>query len=135
MPRAWRGIVSVGRAGLLWRTSTPPCKLLQGFSPICACLPLTCPHRFIPLKECSMAQTLARIPGLVTERQQLRLEKVGVIAGFLLGLALAVGWVGSSLADLGVPAWLEFAAAALTVAVTTRLGLSMAASLSRKLAA
>lgn len=82
-----------------------------------------------------MAQTLARIPGLATERQQLRLEKVGVIAGFLLGLALAVGWVGSSLADLGVPAWLEFAAAALTVAVTTRLGLSMAASLSRKLAA
>ena len=81
-----------------------------------------------------MAQTLARIPGLVTERQQLRLEKVGVIAGFLIGLALSVGWVGANLSDLGLPAWLEFAAAALTIAVTTRLGLSAAAALSRKLA-
>jgi len=82
-----------------------------------------------------MAQTLARISGPAVERQQLRLEKVGVIAGFLLGLPLAVGLVSAPLADAGVPDWLEFAAIAATIAVTTRLGLSVAAALSRKLAA
>jgi len=82
-----------------------------------------------------MAQTLVRIPGPAAERQQLRLEKVGVIAGFLLGLALAAGSVSGALSDLGAPAWLEFAAIALTIAVTTRLGLSAAAALSRRLAA
>lgn len=82
-----------------------------------------------------MAQTLVRIPGPAAERQQLRLEKVGVIAGFLIGLALAAGSVSGALNDLGAPAWLEFAATALTIAVTTRLGLSAAAALSRRLAA
>ena len=33
-----------------------------------------------------MAQTLARLSGPAVQRQQLRLEKVGVIAGFLIGL-------------------------------------------------
>ncbi len=81
-----------------------------------------------------MAQTLARLPGHAVQRQQLRLEKVGVIAGFLIGLTLAVGVVSGLVVELGAPDWLEFAAVALTVAATTRLGLSAAAALSRKLA-
>jgi hypothetical protein len=81
-----------------------------------------------------MAQTLARFPGPAVQRQQLRLEKVGVIAGFLIGLTLAVGVVSGLVEDLGAPAWLEFATVALTVAATTRIGLSVAAALSRKLA-
>lgn len=81
-----------------------------------------------------MAQTLARFPGSTAQRQQLRLEKVGVIGGFLVGLALAAGVVSSLMADLGAPDWLAFAAVAVTVAATTRLGLSAAAALSQKLA-
>lgn len=82
-----------------------------------------------------MAQTLVRFPHPAAQRQQLRLEKVGVIAGFLIGLALAVGVVSGALVDWAAPEWLEFLAVALTVAVTTRLGLSAAAALSRKLSA
>lgn len=81
-----------------------------------------------------MAQAFAQIPGPAVQRQQLRLEKVGVIAGFLLGLTLALGLVSGLLVDIGAPDWLEFAAVVLTVAATTRLGLSAAAALSRKLA-
>jgi len=81
-----------------------------------------------------MAQTLHRIPGPAAERQQLRLEKVGVIAGFLLGVVLAAGPVSNALAELGSPDWLAVAAIGLTVAVTTRLGLSAAAAAARKLA-
>lgn len=82
-----------------------------------------------------MAQTLVRLPGPAVERQQLRLEKVGVIAGFLIGLPVAVGVVGGPLAELGAPVWLEFAAVALTVAVTTRLGLYASAALARSMKA
>ena len=82
-----------------------------------------------------MAQTLARLSTPAAERQQLRLEKVGVIAGFLVGLALAGGVVSAALVDLDAPQWFEFAALAVTVAVSTRLGLSAAAALSRKLSA
>ncbi len=81
-----------------------------------------------------MAQTLARFPGSTAQRQQLRLEKVGVIGGFLVGLALAAGVVSGLMADLGAPDWLAFAAVAVTVAATTRLGLSASAALSQKLA-
>ncbi len=77
-----------------------------------------------------MAQTLVRLPGPAARRQQLRLEKVGVIAGFLLGLVLALGVVSAPLVDLGIPAWLEATSLALTVAVCTRLGLSAAIALS-----
>lgn len=80
-----------------------------------------------------MAQTLDRIPGPAAERQQLRLEKIGVIAGFLLGVVLAAGPVSNALAEVGAPDWLAVAAIGLTVAVTTRLGLSAAAKASRKL--
>jgi hypothetical protein len=81
-----------------------------------------------------MAQTLARFPGSTAQRQQLRLEKVGVIGGFLVGLALAAGVVNGLLVDWGAPDWLAFVGVALTVAATTRLGLSAAAALSQKLA-
>lgn len=82
-----------------------------------------------------MAQSLARrLPGPAAQRQQLRLEKVGVIAGFLVGLVLAVGPVSDLLGEMGAPEWLEFAAGAVTVAALTRLGLSASAMLSRKLA-
>lgn len=81
-----------------------------------------------------MTQTLARFPGSTAQRQQLRLEKVGVIGGFLVGLGLAAGVVSGLMADLGAPDALAFVAVALTVAAATRLGLSAAAALSRKLA-
>lgn len=81
-----------------------------------------------------MAQTLSHIPASTAQRQQLRLEKVGVIAGFLLGLVVAVGAVDGLADELGAPQWLAFAAVALTIAATTRLGLSVAAAVSRKLA-
>lgn len=82
-----------------------------------------------------MAQTIAHFSAPSAQRQQLLVEKVCVIAGFLVGLAVAVGVVSGVVAELGAPDWLEFIAAAATVAVTTRLGLSAAAVLSRKLAA
>jgi len=82
-----------------------------------------------------MAQTLVRLSTPAAERQQLRLEKVGVIAGFLVGLAVAGGFVSAALVEFDAPQWLEFAALAATVAVATRLGLSAAAALSRKLSA
>lgn len=81
-----------------------------------------------------MAQTLARFPGSTAQRQQLRLEKVGVIGGFLVGLGLAAGVVSGLMVELGAPDSLAFVAVALTIAATTRLGLSAAAALSQKLA-
>lgn len=77
-----------------------------------------------------MAQTLARLSGPAVQRQQLRLEKVGVIAGFLIGLVLAVAVVSPAVVELGAPDGLEFVAVALTVAATTRLGLSVSRRLS-----
>lgn len=82
-----------------------------------------------------MAQTLARLTSPAAQRQQLRLEKIGVIAGFLIGLAVAGGVVSGALVAVSAPEWLEFVSLALTVAVSTRLGLSAAAALSRKLSA
>lgn len=66
-------------------------------------------------------------------RQQLFLEKLGVIFGFLLGLAVAAGSLGEALSGMGAPEGLVFGAIALTVAATTRFGLFAAAVLSRKL--
>lgn len=67
------------------------------------------------------------------ERQQLRLEKVGVIAGFLLGLPLALTEVRDVLSD--APEWLSVAVVVLTVAVATRLGLMAASAIARRIAA
>ena len=80
-----------------------------------------------------MAQTLARFPGSTAQRQQLRLEKVGVIAGFLIGLPLAVSEVAGALSQAGAPEWLQVSAVIACVAATTRLGLMAAAGLARKL--
>lgn len=80
-----------------------------------------------------MAQTYIREPRQAAERQQLRLEKLGVIAGFLFGLPLAITEVGESLGAWGAPTWLQVVAGVLTVAATTRLGLMAAAALARKL--
>lgn len=79
-----------------------------------------------------MAQALVRLPVSAARRQQLRLEKVGVIAGFLVGLVLALAVVSAPLAELGAPDWLEATAMALTVAVCTRLGLSAAFALASR---
>jgi CDP-diglyceride synthetase len=81
-----------------------------------------------------MAQSLSsRHPaGLTVERQQLRLEKVGVIAGFLVGLPFALAEVSHQLAD--APEWLSAAAIVLTVAGATRLGLLVASALARRIA-
>lgn len=79
-----------------------------------------------------MAQSVLRDHRSVLDRQ-IRLEKVGVIAGFLMGLPLAVGEVSRTLAEAGAPAWLEVTGVAITLAATTRLGLMAATALSRKL--
>lgn len=66
------------------------------------------------------------------DRQQLRLEKLGVIAGFLCGLLLTLFLEGEILG--ASPQWVSALAAALTLAVTTRLGLSLGTALARRLA-
>jgi hypothetical protein len=80
-----------------------------------------------------MAQTYIREPRQASERQHLRLEKLGVIAGFLFGLPLAISAVGDSLGAWGAPTWMQVAAGVITVAATTRLGLLAATALARKL--
>ena len=80
-----------------------------------------------------MAQTFVRASRPVGEVQQLRLEKVGVIAGFLIGLPLAVSEVAGALSQAGAPEWLQVSAVIACVAATTRLGLMAAAGLARKL--
>lgn len=66
------------------------------------------------------------------EQRQLRLEKVGVIAGFLLGLPLALTEVGEALSE--APEWLSATVVVLTVAVATRLGLMAASAIARRIA-
>lgn len=81
-----------------------------------------------------MSQSIVRFPVRAQERQQLRLEKVGVIGGFLLGLAAAAGLVLEPLVGLGLPEGLNFLAFALVVAAATRLGLAASTALARHLA-
>lgn len=82
-----------------------------------------------------MAQTFTHISDQRSAQQQLRLEKLGVIAGFLLGVVLSAGVVSTGLGAVDAPDVLSVLAIGLTVAVTTRLGLFAAAAASRKLAA
>jgi hypothetical protein len=65
----------------------------------------------------------------VSERQPLWQDKLGVMAGFLAGLPLALAVVNDLLADS--PEWVAVSAAVLTVAVTTSLGLRVSVALSR----
>jgi hypothetical protein len=66
------------------------------------------------------------------ERTQLRLEKLGVIAGFLLGLPLALLAVHDLLGD--APEAVSVLAVVAVVAATTRLGLLAASVAARRLA-
>ncbi len=65
-----------------------------------------------------------------TQASPLWLEKLGVIAGFLVGLALALGAVQDLLGSS--PDWVTVPVAVLTVAASTRLGLMVASILSRR---
>lgn len=57
------------------------------------------------------------------EHKQLEVEKVGVIVGFLAGLALAVGTVNDVLTAHNAPDWLTGLAMVMTVAATTAVGM------------
>lgn len=61
--------------------------------------------------------------------KQLEVEKVGVIAGFLAGLPLAVGTVQEMLGAHGAPAWLVGLAMVVTVAATTSVGLRVGSAI------
>ena len=67
------------------------------------------------------------------ERRQLRLEKLGVIAGFLLGLPLALTAVHDLLGD--APEAVSALAVVVVVAATTRFGLLAASAAARRLTA
>ncbi len=66
------------------------------------------------------------------ERRTLWLEKLGVIAGFLLGLPLALSVVNEVLAE--APEVVSVLAVVAVVALTTRLGLLAASAAARRLA-
>lgn len=78
-----------------------------------------------------MAQTslkLARVSHLSSTdlaHKQLQVEKVGVVAGFLAGLPLAVGFVSDTLAALNAPEALIALGGVVTVAITTAVGLRL----------
>lgn len=65
------------------------------------------------------------------ERRQLRLEKAGVIAGFLVGLPLSLTVVHDLLSD--APEALSVVAGIAVVAVATRVGLMAASAAARRL--
>jgi hypothetical protein len=67
-----------------------------------------------------------------TDRKGLGYEKLGVIAGFLVGLPVGVGLVETPLASAGAPQWLGIIATVAVVAVCTALGLSAGGALARK---
>ncbi|HET6788161.1 MAG TPA: hypothetical protein VFH49_09380 [Aquabacterium sp.] len=52
-------------------------------------------------------------------------EKLGVIAGFLTGLALALGYVYEPIVAAGLPEWAGMGAAIAAVALCTRAGLAI----------
>ena len=86
-----------------------------------------------------MAQTLSPVHAgnpqstpVDQERRQLRLEKAGVIVGFLLGLPLALTVVHELLGD--APEVLSVVAGIAVVAVATRFGLMAASAAARRLA-
>ena len=78
-----------------------------------------------------MAQTSVNLGGVTKQspaelaHKQLEVEKIGVIAGFLVGLPIAVGPVSEHLSALGVSDFVTGAAMVATVMATTRLGLRL----------
>jgi hypothetical protein len=66
--------------------------------------------------------------------KQLEVEKVGVIAGFLAGLPLAVGTVSDVLTSYGFADWLVGLGMVLTLAATTSVGLRVGAGIATMLA-
>lgn len=67
------------------------------------------------------------------ERKQLELEKFGVMAGFLVGLLLAVGVVNDHLAALEAPEWVSVTSGVLVVALATSAGLRLSTKLAKRL--
>ncbi len=65
--------------------------------------------------------------------KQLEVEKLGVIAGFLVGLPLAVGTVSEVLSAQGAAGWLVGVAMILTVAATTAVGLRVGSGIAAML--
>lgn len=57
-----------------------------------------------------------------SEAHQLGMEKIGVIAGFLLGLPIGFGLVGQLASSAGAPGWATFLVGAVVTAAFTRAG-------------
>lgn len=55
-------------------------------------------------------------------RQQLAIEKLGVIAGFLAGLFVGVGVLAEPMASAGLPSWASVSLTVATVALFTWAG-------------
>ncbi|MGE5452177.1 MAG: hypothetical protein ACM3VZ_10090 [Acidobacteriota bacterium] len=70
-----------------------------------------------------MAQTISHSSPADLAHKQLQVEKLGVVAGFLAGLPLAVGFVSDALAAVHTPEALIAFGGVVTVALTTALGL------------
>jgi hypothetical protein len=68
-----------------------------------------------------------------TDRKGLGYEKLGVIAGFLIGLPVGVGLVETPLASAGVPQWLGIVATVIVVSVFTSLGLRAGMALAKRI--
>lgn len=60
------------------------------------------------------------------DRPSLGQEKLGVIAGFLLGLPVGISAVGGTLTDIGSPQWLANTATIAVVAAFTWAGWRLA---------
>jgi hypothetical protein len=74
---------------------------------------------------------MAQVINTVSPSSGVALEKAGVIAGFVTGLAVGVGLVGRPLLDAGVPEPLVVALVVAVVAACTRLGLSSVQALTK----
>ncbi|MBC7701117.1 hypothetical protein [Aquabacterium sp.] len=66
------------------------------------------------------------------ERKGLGYEKLGVIAGFLVGLPVGVGLVDAPLTAVGAPQWVGIVVTVAVVAVCTALGLRGGAALAKR---
>ncbi len=66
------------------------------------------------------------------DRKGLGYEKLGVIAGFLVGLPVGVGLVDAPLTAVGAPQWLGIVATVAVVAVCTALGLRAGGALAKR---